>query len=158
MTVSLLQKSVRILPIIFILGIVGAGIYGFQGDAGKQESPIAQTSPAGGFSKALATGPLAAFLVHNERKTIAPFSFTDATGATRSLDQWKGRVVLLNLWATWCTPCRKEMSDLAQLQKAMGGDAFEVVALSIDRKGLIASQAFLKEIAAQSQGLCGTRR
>ena len=57
----------------------------------------------------------------------------------------KGRVVLLNLWATWCAPCRKEMPDLARLEKELGSDQFEVVAISVDRKGAEASAAFLKE-------------
>jgi thiol-disulfide isomerase/thioredoxin len=67
-------------------------------------------------------------------------------GETLDLSRWKGRVVLLNLWATWCAPCRKEMPDLSKLQAELGGADFEVVALSVDRKGFEASQAFLKEV------------
>ncbi len=61
--------------------------------------------------------------------------------------------MLLNLWATWCAPCRKEMPDLARLQKELGGPAFEVVALSLDRKGAEASAAFLKETSADNLAL-----
>jgi thiol-disulfide isomerase/thioredoxin len=57
---------------------------------------------------------------------------------------------LLNLWATWCAPCRKEMPDLAKLQKDLGGADFEVLALSLDRKGAEASAAFLKETGADN--------
>lgn len=59
--------------------------------------------------------------------------FQDASGNSRSLSDFRGRVVLLNLWATWCVPCRKEMPSLDRLQAQLGGPAFEVVALSIDR-------------------------
>lgn len=59
--------------------------------------------------------------------------FQDAGGNTRSLADFRGRVVLLNLWATWCVPCRKEMPSLDRLQAQLGGPAFEVVALSIDK-------------------------
>ncbi|WP_198292306.1 TlpA family protein disulfide reductase [Aromatoleum toluclasticum] len=59
--------------------------------------------------------------------------FQDASGNIRSLADFRGRVVLLNLWATWCVPCRKEMPSLDRLQALLGGPAFEVVALSIDR-------------------------
>jgi len=59
--------------------------------------------------------------------------FQDASGDSRSLADFRGRVVLLNLWATWCVPCRKEMPSLDRLQTQLGGPAFEVVALSIDR-------------------------
>ena len=63
---------------------------------------------------------------------------------------WTGRVVLLNLWATWCAPCRHEMPSLNQLQVELGSDQFEVVALSVDRKGLPASAKFLKETGASA--------
>lgn len=59
--------------------------------------------------------------------------FQDASGNVRSLADFRGRVVLLNLWATWCVPCRKEMPSLDRLQAQLGGPAFEVVALSIDK-------------------------
>jgi len=60
-------------------------------------------------------------------------------------------VVLLNLWATWCAPCRKEMPDLAKLQKELGSDQFEVVAISVDRKGAEASAEFLKETGVDNR-------
>jgi thiol-disulfide isomerase/thioredoxin len=87
---------------------------------------------------------------HGQRKALGAFTFKDATAKDIDLSAWKGRVVLLNLWATWCTPCRKEMPDIAKLQKELGSTDFEVVALSVDRKGLEASQAFLKDIGADS--------
>ncbi|MBT0960302.1 TlpA family protein disulfide reductase [Denitromonas iodatirespirans] len=58
--------------------------------------------------------------------------FEDGDGAPRTLADFHGRVVLLNLWATWCVPCRKEMPSLDRLQATLGGPGFEVVALSID--------------------------
>lgn len=151
-------------PLLAVLAVLVFGIYWFAGDARKAETqaPAAQqaessastansaASAGTGFTKALAQGAVAAVLVHPERKPISPFAFADATGAERNLGQWKGKVVLLNLWATWCAPCRKEMPYLVKLQQAMGGTDFEVVALSVDRKGLAASQAFLKEIGAEA--------
>ena len=74
----------------------------------------------------------------------------DGAGKPLKLSDWKGRVVLVNLWATWCAPCRKEMPDLAKLQKELGSDQFEVVAISVDRKGAEASSAFLKETGADN--------
>ena len=61
------------------------------------------------------------------------------------LSDWKGRVVLVNLWATWCAPCREEMPDLSKLQQELGSDQFEVVAISVDRKGAEPSAVFLKD-------------
>jgi len=77
-------------------------------------------------------------------------AFQDEAGKPLKLSDWKGRVVLVNLWATWCAPCRKEMPDLAKLQKELGSDQFEVVAISVDRKGAEASSTFLKETGADN--------
>ncbi len=126
----------------------GLGIYGFQGSARKAATVESLAAAPAGISKALATGALAAFLVKAERKPIADLRFQDGEGKLLSIGQWKGRVVLINLWATWCGPCRKEMPDLAKLQKALGSKDFEVVAISVDRKGVAASAAFLEETGA----------
>ena len=140
-------------PTFILLLLAGlAGIYLLNSQTRKAETTpaVANAALPGGFTKALARGAVAGVVVHSQRKEIAPFAFKDATGRDIDLSRWKGRVVLLNLWATWCTPCRKEMPDLAKLQKDLGGADFEVVALSVDRKGLEASQAFLKDIGAEN--------
>ena len=138
------SKLIRNFRALLFVAAAGYGVYGFKGEPRKQEV-VEAAVPAGGFSKAFATGSLAGFIIHPQRKDIAAFSFGNDKGQTLDLSKWKGRVVLLNLWATWCAPCRKEMPDLSKLQTALGGPDFEVVALSLDRKGLAASQAFLKE-------------
>lgn len=147
-----MSKPFATLPLVLAVLAGAAGIYWFGGGTGKQESPaaITATQPA---LKPLATGALAALLVHEPRKEIAAFTFQDANGKDTDLAAWKGRVVLLNLWATWCAPCRKEMPDLMRLQEQLGGADFEVVALSIDRKGKDASAAFLKEVGASALSL-----
>ncbi len=145
------QKSKSIIPFVLAFVAGAVGIYWFQSEPRKVETPVANApSSAKGFSKALATGPMAAVVVNATRRDLQPFTFKDAQGAELDLSKWKGRVVLLNLWATWCTPCRKEMPDLVELQKALGGPDFEVVALSVDKKGAEASAAFLNEVGAQS--------
>jgi thiol-disulfide isomerase/thioredoxin len=63
---------------------------------------------------------------------------------------FKGKVTLLNLWATWCAPCRKEMPELAQLQRDLGGADFQVVELSEDLKGYGPSYKFLEQVKAQN--------
>jgi thiol-disulfide isomerase/thioredoxin len=136
----------------FVILAAITGYYWFEADPRKTEP--AETAPApaaeapAGFGKALATGTLAAFLVHREPKPLPDIAFADGAGKPLKLSDWKGRVVLINLWATWCAPCRKEMPDLAKLQQELGSDQFEVVAISVDRKGAEASSAFLKETGA----------
>jgi thiol-disulfide isomerase/thioredoxin len=133
---------------LLILIAGGAGIY-LSGDAPRK---VAEVNGGGGF-KALAVGHMAAFLVKGDRPAVPDLAFKDSAGREVTLSKWKGRVVLLNLWATWCAPCRREMPALNALQKQLGSKNFEVVALSVDRKGLDASAAFLKETGADALGL-----
>ena len=95
--------------------------------------------------KALSSGGMITFVFRKAPETVPAFTFTDEANTPKSLADFKGRVVLLNLWATWCVPCRKEMPALERLQKELGGDSFEVVALSVDRAGIAASRKFLDE-------------
>lgn len=117
------------------------------GKSAKTNVEMPQEIPSR-VTRELAAGKLAAFVVKPERKPIADVEFVDEQGKVRTLSEWRGRVVLLNLWATWCAPCRKEMPHLAELQKLLGGDEFEVIALSVDRKGATASAKFLIDIDA----------
>jgi thiol-disulfide isomerase/thioredoxin len=84
------------------------------------------------------------------RQALPDIKFQDGDGKPLSLEQWKGSVALINLWATWCAPCRKEMPALAALQSKLGSKDFEVVAISVDRKGAEASSVFLKETGADA--------
>ena len=63
-----------------------------------------------------------------------------------TLDVFKGSVVLLNIWATWCVPCREEMPALDSLQAQLGGPEFEVVALSIDRSPRSVIENFYEDL------------
>ena len=65
-------------------------------------------------------------------KEVPNLPFQDGSGRQRTLAEFRGKVVLLNIWATWCAPCREEMPALDRLQAKLGGPEFEVVALSID--------------------------
>jgi thiol-disulfide isomerase/thioredoxin len=74
-------------------------------------------------------------LRHDEPRDMPALRFADGDGRTVSLNDFRGKVVVLNFWATWCAPCKIEMPALDRLQATLGGDAFEVVALSVDRTG-----------------------
>ncbi len=86
-------------------------------------------------------------------RPVPALTFVDAEAAPKSLADFKGRVVLLNIWATWCVPCRAEMPTLDRLQAKLGGPDFQVVALSIDRKGLDAVKPFYAELGLASLGI-----
>lgn len=86
------------------------------------------------------------FAVHEAPVPVPEISFEDGNGKPKMLADFHGKVVLLNVWATWCAPCRKEMPTLDRLQAKLGGPDFEVVALSMDRAGPDAVQMFYGEI------------
>jgi thiol-disulfide isomerase/thioredoxin len=92
-------------------------------------------------------GPLR-FVVQAEPRALPALRFVDGDGKAMDLSRQRGKVVLLNIWATWCAPCRREMPSLDRLQAALGSDRFEVVALSIDLGpgGLGAARAFYGEL------------
>jgi thiol-disulfide isomerase/thioredoxin len=86
------------------------------------------------------------FAIASEPTRPARVNFTDDAGKPLTLEAFKGKVVLLNLWATWCPPCREEMPTLDALQAELGGPDFEVIALSIDQDGPGVVQSFYDEI------------
>jgi thiol-disulfide isomerase/thioredoxin len=90
------------------------------------------------------------FIQHNAPKPTPELQFRDGHGQERSLGDFRGKVVLLNIWATWCGPCRREMPSLDRLQANWGGPDFEVVALSIDRAGTAVIEKFYVEHALRN--------
>ena len=108
-----------------------AGVYGIgrlAGNAGPD--PACKTSVETARRMApLIRGEVAAVSVANSPKSLPLLAFKDGNGAAKSLADWRGRTVLLNLWATWCVPCRKEMPALDALQSKLGGPDFEVVSV-----------------------------
>jgi thiol-disulfide isomerase/thioredoxin len=115
------------------------------------EKPI--QAPSGPGANALSQGQMAAFVFRKTPEELPEVKFQDAAGKERTLADWRGRIVLLNLWATWCLPCRKEMSALDRLQRDLGSDRFEVVALSVDRTGLTGARKFLDETKVEKLAL-----
>ena len=93
--------------------------------------------------------PLSAMPVHDAPRPVPIVGFADAAGKPVTLTDFRGKLVLLNIWATWCGPCRREMPTLDRLQAKLGGSTFEVVALSIDRAGIRVVDAFYAEIGIE---------
>ena len=98
--------------------------------------PVAAQAPVG-------------FAVHESPRSLPAIQFENGEGEAMSLADFHGKVVLLNVWATWCAPCRREMPTLERLQAELAGPDFEVVALSLDRQGLPVVKEFYKELGLQ---------
>lgn len=109
--------------------------------------------PSGPGANPLSVGQMAAFVFKKAPEEVPEFPFQDHEGKARTLKEWNGKVVLLNLWATWCAPCRKEMPSLDRLQSELGSDKFEVVAVSADKTGVEGAKKFLDQIKVARLGV-----
>lgn len=121
-------------------------------ELGSGEPTLRQSRPLAPPGADEATGPHKISLFDQPRP-LPRISFTDGDGRALSLADFKGRVVLLNLWATWCVPCRKEMPTLDRLQAKLGGDRFVVIPLSIDRGGVAAVKGFYQQVGVEKLGI-----
>ena len=149
--------AVKRLVVILAGGLAGlavglAGVYGI----------TALTRNAGGGDKAcrpavdlaakvapFARGEVAAVNVAKSPLKVPNLAFEDGAGKKLTLADFKGKTVLLNLWATWCVPCRKEMPTLDALEQKLGSPDFQVVAVNIDTRDAEKPKAFLKEIGVK---------
>jgi thiol-disulfide isomerase/thioredoxin len=127
------------------IGLAGAvyGIAAFQRNAGDPAC-----APAVDMARRiapLARGEVAGVVVAERPLRLPDLTMRDAAGQERRLSEWRGRTVLLNLWATWCVPCRKEMPALDALEAKLGGPAFQVVAINIDTRDLDKPKNWLKD-------------
>jgi len=104
------------------------------------DRPVATSQPAVGFS----------FRPHPAPRPLPNIAFEDDAERKLTLADVRGKVVLLNVWATWCAPCREEMPALDRLQQKLGGPGFEVIALSIDNGGPAAVRRFYDEIGIRA--------
>ncbi len=105
-------------------------------------------TPAAGLSQQLAAqakGTMVNFTLSPELPPAPAIMFRDENGGKHNLKAFAGKVVLINFWATWCGPCRREMADLDRLQAKLGGADFTVLALSSDRKGMEVVKKFYAE-------------
>lgn len=94
-------------------------------------------------------GKMSTFIFHAEPRHLSEATFNDSNGNPLTIASFAGKTILLNLWATWCAPCRHEMPHLDRLQSELSGEKFEVVAVSIDRGSPQKSRRFLAEINAR---------
>jgi thiol-disulfide isomerase/thioredoxin len=101
-------------------------------------------------TRSTAAPPLAGwmeqFTLNDPPRPVPGTAIRDAKGQPVRLADFKGRVVLVNFWATWCAPCIREMPSLDRLQAAMGGDRFTVLAVNEDRNGAKVAAPFLKKL------------
>jgi thiol-disulfide isomerase/thioredoxin len=131
-----------------------AAVYGISTFLGNRAGD-AQCAPAvttAGRVAPFARGEVAGVVVASRPLRLPDLAFRDESGSDRHLAEWRGRTVLLNLWATWCVPCRKEMPALDELQGKLGGPPFEVLTVNIDTRDANKPRAWLKEVGITRLG------
>ena len=141
------RKPVRSALVFGLALVAGAAVlYGFVAPGKKAASAECSASVATAARIApFARGEVASLSVSKALDRESAITFGGPDGQPRSLADFRGRTVLLNLWATWCVPCREEMPALDKLQAKFGGPDFEVVAVNIDTTRLDRRQTFLKD-------------
>ena len=142
------QRALWIVALSALIGFAAVYVIGSHPDNAPPADATRSTKDAASSSPAETSGQMAAFVKKPAPAPLPDITFQDASGNDVTLSSFKGRTVLLNLWATWCQPCREEMPALNRLQQALGSDKFEVVALSLDRNGYEASRKFLNDLKA----------
>jgi thiol-disulfide isomerase/thioredoxin len=146
------RRVALILAVVAGLAVGLAGVYGIAtltGNPGGGAAKDVDCRPAVELARKLAPlahGEVAAVNVASKPLKLPDLAFQDAAGKPLTLEHWRGRTVLLNLWATWCVPCRKEMPALDALEQRLGGPGFEVVAVNIDTRDPEKPKAWLKEV------------
>lgn len=149
-------STAAVIAVAAMAALVGfAAVYGTLGrpdNSGLAGRKAAQAETDAAGPRRRAPG-LPAFVYKTAPAPLADVGFVDGSGAPKTLKDFRGKTVLLNLWATWCAPCREEMPSLDRLQQELGSDVFQVVALAVDRTGLDSARKFLEGINVKSLAL-----
>jgi thiol-disulfide isomerase/thioredoxin len=149
------MRGLRWLGLAAVAGLLaGAGAVYFMGSWSGNGSAVASVDCAPAVAAAkrlapLAKGEVAAFRPAEKQDPLLDLSFKAPDGSDTTLAALSGRTLLVNLWATWCVPCRTEMPALDRLETALGGDKFRVVAVNIDLKDEDRARAFLADIGVR---------
>jgi thiol-disulfide isomerase/thioredoxin len=148
-------RGPRRLGLTVVAGLAGAavGLAAVYGIGGLKRNGTGAADPACTGTvetvrrlQPFARGEVAALTLNANPQRLPDFTFADTDGKPVRLSGFRGRTVLLNLWATWCVPCRKEMPALDALAREIGGDKFEIVAINLDTGDRQKPRRFLSEI------------
>src|SRR5581483_7631904 len=120
------RSSKLLTPVLAALGIVAAvAFYQLNHSGGLAEAAFAQGAP----------------------KAAPDFALKDVTGKVYHLSDYRGKVVMLNFWATWCPPCNKEIPEFGELQKEYGAQGLQFLGIALDEEGMAKIQPWLAKHA-----------
>lgn len=149
--------SAKLVAIAAAAGLLAGAVAVYVKEAGSGNGMFSEASaecaPSIGTASAMkefAKGEVAAMVPVTEARRLSEIGFKDGADVGTSLSAFRGKTVLVNLWATWCVPCREEMPALNALEEDMGGEDFQVVAINIDTGSVDKPRDFLTEIGVDA--------
>ncbi len=131
---SFLEKNIHYIVIAAVLLIVGAVYMSRSQNDGVATAQAQQVPAENAAMEAPGNGEMA-----------PNFSLTSTEGKTIKLSDFRGKVVVLDFWATWCPPCKAEIPDFIKLYSKYKGDGFQMLGVSLDQAGMSAVKPFMKE-------------
>lgn len=143
--------SLKLLAVAAVAGVLAGGVAVYMRGTVDGNGPAVASvdcTPAKGTIARLdplAKGQVAAFITEKDGRDLTLPAFKGPDGKDTTLGAYAGKVQLINLWATWCVPCREEMPALNALQKALGGEKFQVTAINLDTGDASKPTEFLAE-------------
>ena len=153
-------KGWRVIMLGFVTAVcviaLGLFLYGKLGPSGKEEAQTNDCAPMAQIAHEIgqaAHGEVAAFVVPSVPTVFTDLAFQSPEGSELHLSDFRGKWVLLNIWATWCVPCREEIPALDQLEQKLGNNNFEVVTLNIDTAKLERRAAFFADAGVKKLSL-----
>lgn len=148
--IGVIAKS-RLGVAVAVAAALGVAVYVTLAGRGNGEdiAACADAAPRARALDPLVAGEVAAFQIAAAPERLSGLAFAAADGAPLTLGAFAGKVALVNIWATWCAPCRREMPALDRLQAVLGGEDFVVVPISIDTGEPERAAAFLREIGVE---------
>lgn len=154
----MLKQFLTVRLVVLAVGVIAvagiAALYVTKGASVQTDNGVCAVNPAlKAQIKAKAVGEMAPFRVAMQGQKMPDLAFVDGQNQPVRLQDMQGKVLLVNLWATWCAPCRKEMPSLDRLMHARHGAGFSVVTVSVDMKPLEVPQKFFDETAIKHLAL-----